>query len=139
MQRSRGLTPLLVILAVFGVTVAVGCSSDDPAAATKAEQLVAALHEAGLAPRMTPEVAEALYGSDAPAVCDVFEGGLGSAERLLLLGNPSNRRHKTITDHAVQYARIVVETYCPEHGERFRDVVDDLDPYASDLSERSEA
>jgi hypothetical protein len=81
-----------------------------------------------VAPRLTVEVAESLYGTDAPAVCDVFEDGLTTAEQNLLLGNPAQGRRKTITDNAVTYGRIVVETYCRDDLDDYDDVVDDLDP-----------
>lgn len=132
MRRGRrGLAaPAVVAACLF---VAAGCSTDDREAREKAEELVAATSAAGVAPRLTADVAEALYGTDAAPVCDVFEGGLTSAERLILLGNPSDRRHKTITDHSVAYAALVIETYCPEHREDFLDEVRDLDPFESDL------
>ena len=41
---------------------------------------------------------------------------------------PTGRR-KTITDDAVTYGRLVVETYCPDSLDEYDDVVDDLDPF----------
>ncbi len=67
----------------------------------KAQELVSSAHAAGVAPHLTVEVAEALYGNDAAGVCKVFEGGLTTAERNDLLGNPANRRPKTITTDAI--------------------------------------
>ncbi|MDX2381379.1 MAG: hypothetical protein QNM02_16655 [Acidimicrobiia bacterium] len=129
-NRRRCPTALAVVAAVL--SVAVGCSTDDETARAKAEEFVAATSAVGIAPRLTVGVAEALYGDDAAAVCDAFDGGLTSVERLILLGNPSGRRHKTITDHSIVYARLVIETYCPEQREHFRDEVEDLDPVESD-------
>ncbi len=134
MRVKEGRRPLVALaVGVATMSLAVGCSTDDEAANAKAEELVAATQAAGLAPRLTVGVAEALYGDDAAAVCDAFAGGLTSVERLILLGNPSDRRHKTITDHSIQYARLVIETYCPEHGLHFLDEVHDLDPFESNL------
>ena len=117
-------------IAISIVLVSAGCASgDDAQSRAKAERFVAAVHTAGLAPRLTVEVAEALYGNDAAAVCDAFDGPLSSVERLILLGNPSDRRHKTITTHSVEYALVVVETYCPDHLPHIVDVVEDLDPF----------
>jgi len=86
-----------------------------------------------LAPRLTVDVAVSLYGTDAADVCRVFEDGLDSTEYLLLLGNPSNRRSKFITERSVEYMRHVVDTYCPSQHAAFDDVVSQLDPIESDL------
>jgi hypothetical protein len=107
-------------------------SSDSSSSATeqqRAEQLVQSVHEAGLAPRLTVGVAESLYGDDAPAVCDVFQDGLTTAEENLLLGNPAHGRRKTITNDAIAYGRIVVTTYCPDNLADYDQAVDDLDPF----------
>ena len=109
------------------------CSStsdeDEATEQARAEQLVDAAHSAGVAPRLTVDVAESLYGTDAPAVCDAFDGGLSTAEQNLILGNPAHGRRKTITDNAVTYGRLVVETYCPDNLDEYDDVVADLDPF----------
>ena len=110
-------------LAVMVLLVMSGCSSsDDDEAAEKAsaEQLVEATQAAGVAPRLTVGVAESLYGTDAPGVCDVFDDGLSTAEQNLILGNPGHGRRKTITDEAVIYGRLVVQTYCPDQPRRVR-------------------
>jgi hypothetical protein len=115
---------------------AAGCGStsaaDQAVEREKAEQLVSATQAAGVAPHLTVDLAEALYGTDAPTVCDVFEGGLTTAERNDLLGNPSGRRSKTITTDAVEYGRIVVRTYCPDELANYNKVATDLDPIESD-------
>ena len=79
-------------------------------------------------------MAESLYGTDAPAVCDAFDGGLSTAERTLILGNPGHGRRKTITDDAVTYGGLVVQTYCPQHLDEYDDIVEELDPF--ETSER---
>ena len=124
--------------AVFLVTAALlllpsACSStsasDEATEQALAEQLVDATRAAGVAPRLTVDVAESLYGTEAPAICDAFDGGLSTAEQNLLLGNPAHGRRKTITDDAVTYGRLVVETYCPDDLDEYDDVVTDLDPF----------
>ena len=122
------------LLASFSVAALVisGCaSSDDDEAQRLAGQLVSSLHSEDLAPRLTVDVAAALYGTNAATVCEAFDGPLSSAERIILLGNPSGRRPKTITTDSVSYVRLVVETYCPERSEYLADVVDELDPFES--------
>lgn len=123
----------IAVLAVLALGALAGCAvEDDDEAADKAAQLVTATRAAGLAPRLTADIAESLYGDDAPAVCDVFDDDLGSAARMLLLGNPSGRRAKSVTSHSVEYLAVVVEVYCPEHTPRIRDELDELDPLERD-------
>lgn len=124
MRRRGG----LVLIAVALVLVA----CDDDASSEereRAEQLVAAAQAAGVAARLTPEVAASLYGTDAAAVCDVVRDGVDTGgARLLLLGNPAQGRRRTITDDAVTYGRLVVETYCPDELANYDDLVADVDP-----------
>ena len=73
-------------------------------------------------------MAEALYGTSAPQICDVLDGGVSSAESLLLTGNPAGRRRRSsITTDAVTYERLVVKTYCPDELSTYDDLVDDID------------
>ena len=103
-QPNRSTIPVsrLVLAGSLAVAfAAAGCGSTNNAEQQKAEQLVSAAHAAGVAPNLTVDVAAALYGSDAPTVCKVFEDGLTTAERNDVLGNPSGRRPKTISSDAV--------------------------------------
>ena len=123
----------LLLAAALLLLAPSACSSTSDADEAKeqelAEQLVDAAHAAGVASRLTVDVAESLYGTDASSICDTFEDGLSTAEQNLLLGNPAHGRRKTITDDAVTYGRLVVETYCPDNLDEYDDVVDDLDPF----------
>jgi hypothetical protein len=127
---------LLVVAAGLVVWVLVAKISPVNSATSqqKAQQLVAAARAAGVAPHLTVGVAEALYGSHAPAVCQVFKGGLNTAEKNDLLGNPSNRRPKTITTNAVTYGRLVVKIYCPSELSHYNAVVSGLNPVKSNGS-----
>jgi len=117
---------------VIGVSACAPRSdADQQDAEIKAQQLVESLQGTDLAPRLTTEIAVSLYGTAAVAVCGVFEGGLNSNEYLLLLGNPSNSRRKTVTEHSVAYARNVVRTYCPDEQAAFDDAVNSIDPIES--------
>ena len=89
---------------------------------------MSAAHSAGVAPGLTVEVAESLYGTSAPQICDVLKDGVSSAESLLLSGNPSGRREKLVTTDAVTYERLVVKTYCPDELSTYDDLVADIDP-----------
>ena len=57
----------------------------------------------------------------------MLDGGVSSAESLLLSGNPSGRREKLITTDAVTYGRLVVKTYCPDELSTYDDLVADID------------
>ena len=127
-NRSTLPVSRLVLAASLAVAfAAAGCGFTNNAEQQKAEQLVSAAHAAGVAPHLTVGVATALYGSDAPTVCKVFEDGLTTAERNDVLGNPSGRRPKTISSDAVTYGRAVVQTYCPAELAHYDNVVSELD------------
>ena len=133
-RPNRSIVPAsrLVLAASLAVAfAAAGCGSTDNAEQQKAEQLVSAAHAAGVAPNLTVGVATALYGSDAPTVCKVFQDGLTTAERNDVLGNSSGRRPKTISSDAVTYGRVVVQTYCPAELSHYDDAVTDVDAVKS--------
>jgi hypothetical protein len=122
----------VVIAALSLGLFAVGCSStsdaDEATEQQLAEQLVTATQQAGVAPRLTVDTAEALYGTDASTVCDAFDGGTTTSADLILRGNTAQGRRKTITDEAVTYAGLVIQTYCPDVTPDFDEAVADLDP-----------
>ena len=121
-------------LAVAGLAAALLLTACGPSDSEEAEenalatQFIDAAHAAGVAPRMTVDVAAALYGTDASAVCDAFDGDLSTSASNVLFGNLAQRRRKTITDDAVIHARLVVETYCPDQLDDFDRAVKDIDP-----------
>ena len=115
-----------VLAGVAGLLVA--CSSTHSAQEqADAQQLVSAAHSAGVAPRLTVGVAESLYGTSASQICDALDGGVSSAEALLLKGNPAGRRGKVVTDDAITYERLVVQTYCPDQLSTYDDLASDID------------
>ena len=129
-DRHRGEARGAALLCVLVLTV--GCSStgaeETATEQANAKTLVSAAHAAGVAPGLTVEVAESLYGTSAPQICDVLKDGVSSAESLLLSGNPSGRREKLVTTDAVTYERLVVKTYCPDELSTYDDLVADIDP-----------
>ena len=79
-------------------------------------------------------VAEALYGTDAPAVCDVFRDGLTTAEHNDLLGNPL-RSPVEDDHHGRRHLRAARgQTYCPHELAHYDEAVDDLDPSSRPMS-----
>ncbi|MEO1056203.1 MAG: hypothetical protein AAFY28_04735 [Actinomycetota bacterium] len=106
------------------------CSSDnDPVAEERATQLVAATEQAGLAPGLTVESAEALYGADAPSFCEAHRADLDGVAGLVVRGNTAQGRRPTITDEAVEYGRLVAAIYCPDVLDDYDNLVDDIDPF----------
>ena len=99
------------------VLLASGCSSTADGGqaeqTSRAQSLVAAADAAGLAPGLTVDAAESLYGTDAPQICGVLDDGVQSAQSLIS-SVPVGRRTKLFTTNAVAYERLVVGTYCPE-------------------------
>ena len=120
--------PRLVGLIAVVLLVAACGSSNSGKEQTQAQALVSAAHSAGVAPHLTVGVAESLYGTSASQICDTLEGGVSSAESLILKGNPSGRRAKLVTTDAVTYERLVVQTYCPAQLSTYDDLVADIDP-----------
>jgi len=117
------------VIALIGAVALLGaCSSTHSAQEqSDAEQLVAAAHSAGVAPRLTVGVAESLYGTSAPQICDLLDGGVSSAESLLVKGNPAGRRPKIVTSDAITYERLVVQTYCPDELSAYDDLASGID------------
>lgn len=114
--------------AVLVALLLTGCSSTGShEERAKAEKLVKATESAGVAPGLTVDTAEALYGDSAAPVCDALDGGVGNVEQLLLTGNVTGRRDKVITEDAVTYGRLVVQVYCPDELDTYDDLVDDID------------
>lgn len=113
---------------VVAVALATACSSTGAEGRADAQKLVSATRSAGVAPHLTVGTAESLYGTSASQVCDVLDGGVSSAESLILAGRPSGRREKLVTTDAVTYGRLVVQTYCPDELSTYKELVADLDP-----------
>jgi hypothetical protein len=132
--RRRFAGRLLVVVAVLAAVNACSSTSDEEKAREQqlATEFVASLEAAMIAPRMTVELAEDLYGTDATTICDAFDGGTSTAGDLILRGNTAQGRRKTITDEAVEYAALVIETYCPDVAADFRRTVADIDPFETD-------
>ena len=124
-DAARGAV-LLVVLVLVAACSSTG-AEEQATEEADAKTLVSAAHAAGVAPGLTVEVAESLYGTSASQICDVLKDGVSSAESLLLSGNPSGRREKLVTTDAVTYERLVVKTYCPDELSTYDDLVADID------------
>jgi hypothetical protein len=132
--RRRRIATIVAIVALAGMSAGCGSDESDASEQALAEKLVAATQAAGVAPRLTVETAESLYGTDAAAVCKAFDGELSTSAKNQLLGRFGLSRRKTITDQAVTYGGAVVDTYCPEFRSRYDEVVADIDPFEKNES-----
>ncbi len=103
----RRVVALVAIVALAGLTAGCGSDESDASEQALAEKLVAATQAAGVAPNLTVDAAESLYGSDARAVCKAFDGDLSTSAKNQLLGRFGLSRRKTITDQAVTYGGLV--------------------------------
>src|SRR6187431_2433874 len=101
--RRRRIATVVAIVALAGTLAGCGSDESDVSEQALAEKLVAATQAAGVAPRLTVEAAESLYGTDAAAVCKAFDGELSTSAKNQLLGRFGLSRRKTITDQAVTY------------------------------------
>lgn len=128
-DRGKRAGQLTTVLCAVALLTACSSSTTDEQGgdAALAEQLVSAAQAAGVAPGMSVAVAESLYGSSAAQVCDALDGGVSSAESMLLTLNPSGRRAKLITTDAIAYERLVVQTYCPDELSTYDDLVSEID------------
>ena len=129
LHRRRRIAAVVAIVALAGVGAGCGSDETDSSEQALAEQLVAATKAAGVAPRLTVDTAKSLYGTDAEAVCKAFDEDLSTSAKNQLLGRFGLSRRKTITDQAVTYGGLVIDTYCPEARERYDKVVADVDPF----------
>lgn len=132
-RRELQIRSLVIVLLVVAASACSSMSSEGAATERQlAEQLVVATQSANVAPRLTVDLAESLYGTDARSVCAAFEGGTSTSADLILRGNTAQGRRKAITDAAVTYAGLVVRTYCPDVLADYAAVVRDVDPFGTD-------
>jgi hypothetical protein len=123
LARTIGLGTILVLATACSST----SSTDEAKEKSLAQQLIKEADAAGVGSGLTISSAEALYGTDAAQLCDALDGGVSSAEALLLKGNPSGRREKLITTDAVTLGGLVVKTYCPDNEAEYKDLTSDID------------
>ena len=124
--RSAGLA-LALGLAVSACTAAgAGSDSDSDRATELADQLNQNLADAGL-PSLDTETATTLYGTDGGVACENV-GELQFDLSLAQFGNNSGNLRRVVMDPSLfDFDQAVIETYCPDKIDEFRDVVDDLD------------
>ena len=124
--RSAGLA-LAAGLALSACTAAGAGSDRDSARATElADQLNQNLADAGL-PSLDTETATTLYGTDGGVACENV-GELQFDLSLAQFGNNSGNLRRVVMDPSLfDFDQAVIETYCPDKVDEFRQAVDELD------------
>jgi hypothetical protein len=122
------LAGVTVILIVIGL-ITWSSGKEDQEARDKAAELTRKLEAAGLrAPRDQDIIVRSL-GTDGGAVCDNPASALGRALAFDQLTNGAaqvGRRPIIADDRLIRGEALIIETYCPEELEEFREKFDDL-------------
>jgi hypothetical protein len=119
---------VVVLLAIIGLVTYSGQKSDQEAK-DKAQQLTQAFRQAGLPVPVNQDVFTRSLGTDGGAVCDNPASALGRATLLdqLVNGAASVGRRPVIVDQRIiQGQALIMQVYCPDKLQEFRDKFDDL-------------
>ena len=103
-------------------------SKESEAATQKAQQLTTAFRQAGLTVPASQKVFIRTLGDDGGAVCDNPASALGKATLADQITNGADfvgRRPVIIDRDLVVGELLILQTYCPEHLEKYRERIDD--------------
>jgi hypothetical protein len=118
----------IALALVIGGFIAYDAKADSAEARQKASQLSAKLQQAGL-PVPDQDILVRTLGDDGGSVCEDPGGALRKAIAHDMIANGASHvgRRPVIGDpRLVQGQRLVMETYCPDELEDFREEFDDL-------------
>lgn len=118
---------LLVVVAISAVVVFSG-ARETARAAEKADELLAALQEAG-APLPDRDQVIRVLGDDGGATCADPNAALGRATLLAQLANGATgpgQRPVIADSRVVRGQLLIIEVYCPDELDEFQEFVDDL-------------
>jgi hypothetical protein len=119
---------VLVVLAIVGL-ITYSSNKNDAEAKQKAQQLTQAFRQAGLPAPENQTIITRSLGTDGGAVCDNPATALGRATLLDQLVNGASQvgRRPVIVDRQVlQGQALIMQVYCPDKLQEFRDKFDDL-------------
>ena len=119
---------VLVALCIVGLITYSG-EKDTREAQDKAQELTQKLEAAGLTVPEDQDVFVRTLGSDGGAVCDNPATALGNANLLNRLVNGASfvgQRPVIIDRSVLQGEALILETYCPDVLDDYRDKIDDL-------------
>jgi hypothetical protein len=119
---------VVVVLVIVGLITYSG-NKDDREAQQKAEQLTQKLEAAGLNAPEDQDIITRSLGTDGGAVCDNPASALGKAVLNDQITNGADfvgRRPVIIDKRVVQAEALILQVYCPEKLDAYRDKIDDL-------------
>jgi hypothetical protein len=119
---------VVVLLAIIGLVTYSGKKSDQQAQ-QKAQQLTESFRRAGLPVPVDQDILTRSFGTDGGAVCDNPASALGRATLLdQLVNGASNvgRRPVIVDRRIIQGQALIMQVYCPDKLQEFRDKFDDL-------------
>ena len=119
---------VVVVLAVIGLITYSG-EKKDQEAQQKAQQLTQKFEQAGLRVPEDQDIIVRSLGSDGGNVCDNPASALGRATLLNQLVNGASfvgSRPVIVDRDLIRGQALIMETYCPDKLEEFRDKFDDL-------------
>jgi hypothetical protein len=122
------LAGVVVVLMVIGL-IAYSGAKEDQEARDKAAELTRKLEAAGLRTPRDQDIIVRTLGTDGGAVCDDPGSALGRAIGFDQLTNGASQvgRRPIIADpRLITGEALIIETYCPDELEEFRDKFDDL-------------
>jgi hypothetical protein len=123
-----GIAVILVALTIFGL-IAYDAKQDDQEAQDKARQLTQKMEQAGLTAPADLDMIVNTLGNDGGAVCDNPANALGKAILADQLTNGASfvgRRPIIADNRFVAGEALILEVYCPEELEEFKqDIVDE--------------
>ena len=119
---------VVLVLCVIGLITYSG-KKEDEEARQKAQELTQKLEQAGLRAPKDEDILVRTFGTDGGAVCDNPGDSLGKAVLFDLFTNGGShvgRRPVIVDRRLIQGQLLIMETYCPDELEEFRDEFDDL-------------
>jgi hypothetical protein len=118
----------LLVLVIIGL-ITYSSNAESREAQAKAEELTQKLDQAGLTVPEDQDIFVRSFGTDGGAVCDNPANALGRAVLYDSLANGASfvgRRPVIVDRRLIQGEALILETYCPEKLQEFRDKTDDL-------------
>jgi hypothetical protein len=132
MTESRTLTwvigGVVLALAILGIIAYTG-QEQTAEAQQKAQDLTQKLKAEGLRAPADPDVFVRTLGTDGGAVCDNPGDKLGKATLFSLFTNGAShvgQRPVIVDRRLIKGQLLIMETYCPDELQKFRDEVQDL-------------
>ena len=122
---------IAVFVGVLMVVAVITYSSEksDQQSQQKAQQLVTKFEQAGLPVPEDLDILTRTLGDDGGAVCDNPASALGKATLADQITNGADfvgRRPVIIDRDLVVGELLILQTYCPEHLQKYKDKIDDL-------------